>query len=167
MPDTEPLAPADTLSPAGTARRHAMLADLLGEVDRRRHGVMVRRISYTTALALLLGGALLAVLRSPVAQQPSPAAPPQLAREARPAQPIRPGSLPPTETSIVQIVSNDPTIDRLILRSQHPSAILLSDSELLAELQPAGRQDYGLIRRDGRTVVVSNRASSGNQESWQ
>ena len=131
--------PPENLSPAGLARRAAILNTTLRAVRRRRR---TRR----AAVGALAATAALAAF---------------LLRPARfsPPSPFNPGGsiqAPPVAEWHIEIVSADPTVaERLIVRDTPRTWTLLGDDELIAVLADAGQQ-AGLIRLNGETTLVTN-----------
>ena len=132
---TDPHDQPDTLTPAGAARRDAMLAALRAEVPRAAAARRARRRAVRTAFVMTLVGvaALLALPRrvtppaTPIAQAPAPG-----------------WSVVQTDTSAAA---------RLTVHSRADwSGVIVGDDELLLELEEMGRP-AGLIRTGGKAWI--------------
>jgi hypothetical protein len=131
--------PSEDLSPAGIARREAILNTTLRAVRRRRRArrAAVGAIGATAALLVFL----LWPGRLPTVQPADPGrivAPPRLAEWH------------------VEIVPLDTTVtDRLTVHDTPQTWTILGDDELIGVLAAAGQQ-AGLIRLNGETMLVTD-----------
>lgn len=134
---TDPREHPDALSPAGAARRDAMLTALRAEVPRAAAARRARRRTLRAAAVTVIVGAV-AILALPrrTAVTPPPVA------QAPPA--------PPGWT----LVRTDETApSRLTVHSRADwSGVIVNDDELLLELEEMGRP-AGLIRTGGKTWI--------------
>lgn len=126
----------EPLSPAGLARRSAMLEALRAEVPRAAAARRARRRAVRTVAVLALAGVVTLLVL------PRRAAPPSQIGVAPPPQPGW------------SVVSTDPTAaSRLTVRSRTDwSGVVVGDDELLLELEEMGRP-AGLIRTGGKVFV--------------
>ncbi len=126
----------EPLSPAGLARRSAMLEALRAEVPRAAAARRARRRAIRTVAVLALVG-VVALLALP--------------RRAAPPAPI--AMAPPPQPGW-SVLSTDPTAaSRLIVHSRQDwSGVVVGDDELLLELEEMGRP-AGLIRTGGKVFV--------------
>jgi hypothetical protein len=132
--------PEGPLSPAGEARRQAILADALRAADGRRRTRAATRAAAGAAAAVFVVAtfAFVVTRREPVpatvAKAPHPAPSPTTSPLPAPARP----------TVIVQVIRE---------QDVRPKWEVLSDDQLIDALADAGRPS-GLVTLNGETTVV-------------
>lgn len=134
------------LSPAGRARRDAMLPDLLAELDRTHQSRAARQAVLRTALVTTVGVAFVTAvvwinLRGAPRSLPRPIPVPPIAQ------------VPPADSRMQYITTHAVNRVQIITtRPAHalPNVEILDDTRLLQALADAGRRT-GLITIDGHT----------------
>jgi len=135
---TDPLDHPDALSPAGAARRDAMLGALRAEVPRAAAARRNRRRAVRAAALIILVG-VVGVLALPRRTS----VPPPPAHVEAPA--------PPPGWTLVR--TDDTAASRLTVHSRADwSGVIVNDDELLLELEEMGRP-AGIIRTGGKTYI--------------
>ena len=133
----------ESLSPAGAARRQAILADALRTTDRRRR----RRFAARAGAAACVAGAIAFAFAVALLNQPKHD-PTIVVESPRPAPPTRPIDSPrPLEASpkvVVQIIRAGDV---------KPRWEVLNDDQFLAAMADAGRPS-GFVQLNGKSVVV-------------
>lgn len=134
-------APDGSLSPAGVARRAAMLAELDAAMRRRNFLRTIVR-SGAAAVPLIVLGALLRGYGLSNKNVPATIA-------------NTPPSEAPAVRGFIQLVQTDPFITRRLAAAGHIADIkLINDAELQACLRSLGRPS-GLVRIGGRTLLAN------------
>ncbi|MCA9310142.1 MAG: hypothetical protein KDA21_02995 [Phycisphaerales bacterium] len=161
----DPSEPPCQLSPAGQARRGAMLAELTMAMDRRHaRRATARRVAGSGALLILLATAILIGTRTP-----APAPPPLVHHPSPPevTSPV-PSTASDAPAATVMVATDPSVLDRyaltdapagtthIITTSATTLACVryLDDTALLTTLDGLGRPS-GLIRIQDRVVLTS------------
>lgn len=134
---TDPLDHPDALSPAGAARRDAMLAALRAEVPRAAAARRARRRAVRAAAVTFIVG-VIAILALP-------------RRTSVPPPPVVEATAPPPAWTLVR--TDVTAASRLTVHSRADwSGVIVNDDELLLELEEMGRP-AGIIRTGGKTWI--------------
>lgn len=148
---------SEPLSPAGVARREAILRAALAAGRRRRRRTVATRVGAVAAVTVAAGVAVLLGLpdRSTPAPQVVGVRPADRRSESRPVTvPPAVETTKPADRVVISFIATDPALaDRAAIRQAGVTWIRLDNDGLLAALSSDGRAGGGLLFRDGRPEV--------------
>ena len=135
------------LSPAGEARRDAMLGELIGTMRRVHRRRRTRRAALATACMIALSGSLTALV---LLSQSPPQQGERLVEGPRPS-------------AVFAMVSTDPGVLQRYGARPTSAVQLIDDDALLAELTAIDRPT-GLVRSGGRVWLTENVVDSDAED---